>query len=210
MIMIVGFFLVSCKKKTTNYYVRQELKDWGYFQAGSQWEYRNDSTGESETVFEYNAPEDRMIGGSDVGRYDEQITMSLNSSFLHGYILNFDCNSSYSTDDESSHTDKLEVSLLINNVDWPLVAIWPDEPMNENKPLPCSGQTMSLKTEIIQDYHIDTNHFTNVLHSTLTKTNTYKYDFYFAKHIGLLHFNENNTFYNLHRSYSLESWNVKQ
>ena len=60
------------------------------------------------------------------------------------------------------------------------------------------------------DYNLDTNHFTNVLHTTLTKANTYKYEFYFAKHIGLLHFNENNTLSNLHRSYSLESWNVKQ
>jgi hypothetical protein len=210
-LIVIGFcFLIfSCTKKVDNFYVRQELKDWGYYEAGSQWQYRNDSTGEKETVL-VNNTEDRMIGGSDIGRFDEAITISINSSFLRDYILNFACNGSYATDDKSSHTDKLEVALLIENEDWPLVAIWPDEPMNENKPLPCAGETMSLKTEIINDYNLDTNHFTNVLHTTLTKVNTYKYEFYFAKHIGLLHFNENNTFYGLYRSYSLESWNVRQ
>jgi len=56
------FINSSCKKKVPNYYVSQGLKDWGYFNAGSQWVYRNDSTGVKETVWENNTPQDIMIG----------------------------------------------------------------------------------------------------------------------------------------------------
>jgi len=117
----------------TNFYVRQELKEWGYFQAGSQWLYRNDSTGEKENVFETGIQEDRMIGGGDVSHNDEQITVSFNSTFLTGYILGFDCNGSYAVDNTAAYTDKVQLSLVINTENWPMVAIWPDETYNEDE-----------------------------------------------------------------------------
>ncbi|MGA3014915.1 MAG: hypothetical protein ABSD71_12880 [Bacteroidales bacterium] len=203
------FVISSCKKKVPNYYVSQGLKDWGYFNAGSQWLYRNDSTGVKETVWEDNNPQDIMVGGNDIGRYDEQITVNVSCSFMYGYILGYDWNPPYATDQTSSHTDKLELSFIYRNQPLPLLGIWPEEPLNDSLPTPGTQvPPQSLITEMITDYQIDTNHFSNVLHTTLTKITAYKYEFYFAKHIGLIHFSENNSRQNLHRSYSLVSWKM--
>jgi hypothetical protein len=208
--IITIFSLFSCKPKTASFYVRQSLKDWGEFQAGSQWVYRNDSTGIKETVLVNNI-QDYMEGGSDIGRYDEQITVNVNSTFLYGYILGFDCNPPYATDNTSEHTDKLELSFIYNHQPLNLLAVWSDEPLNDSLPTPGTQvPPQSLFTEILNSYQSDTNHFTNVLHTTLSKLTAYKYEFYFAKHIGLVHFTENNSWLNLHRSYSLISWKVSQ
>jgi hypothetical protein len=202
------FINSSCKKKVPNYYVSQGLKDWGYFNAGSQWVYRNDATGIKETVWADNV-QDYMDGGSDIGRYDEQINVNVSCTFMYGYSLGYDWNPSYGTNDISEHTDKLELSFIFNNQPLELLGIWPDEPLNDSLPTPGTQvPPQSLITEMITDYQIDTNHFSNVLHTTLTEVTVYKYEFYFAKHIGLIHFTENNLRTNLHRSYSLVSWKM--
>jgi hypothetical protein len=210
--IIIAFLLFSCKNKTTSFYVRQSLKDWGEFQAGSQWVYRNDATGIKETVWADNV-QDYMDGGSDIGRYDEQITVNVSSTFMYGYSLGYDWNPPYATNKTSEHTDKLELSFKSNTDNQPLIllGIWPDEPLNDSLPTPGTQvPPQSLITEILNTYQSDTNHFTNVLHTTLTEVTAYKYEFYFVKHIGLIHFTENNSWLNLHRSYSLVSWNVRQ
>lgn len=209
-IIITAFLLFSCKKKTTSFYVRQSLKDWGEFQAGSQWVYRNDATGIKETVWVDNV-QDYMDGGNDIGRYDEQINVNVSCTFMYGYSLGFDWNPPYGTNDISEHTDKLELSFIYNNQPLQLLGIWPDEPLNDSLPTPGTQvPPQSLISEILNTYQSDTNHFSNVLHTTLTKVTAYKYEFYFVKHIGLIHFTENNSWLNLHRSYSLISWNVRQ
>lgn len=202
-------FLNSCKKSTPNYYVSQGLKDWVFFRPGSQWIYKNDSTGNKETVIA-NKTKEIMSGGKDIARYDEEINIYFSSSFLNAFYLGFQCNPSYTTDHTSGHTDKLVISLLYNNAELTFLALWPDEPLNEELPTPCLGATRTIKSEIINNYIVDTNHFSSVLHTTLTEDSKYNYEFYFAKHIGLVHFSENNTEFKLYRSYSLVSWNVKQ
>lgn len=214
-----SLFLPSCKKSIPEYYIRQELKEYSVFQNGSYWIYRNDSSGINDSAFVINGPVESMSGGGEVGRYEEEIGVLVNSNFFLGYFLGFQCNAPYNNDGHG-YTDKLQLWIQFTDIQkGQILAIWPDQPLNLELPCPCHcpyGNCWYFTTEMIKDYSLNNNHFQNVLRTSLRTSDTtssypyaFVYDFYFAKQIGLIRMRENNIYYNVHRSYSLVRWYTK-
>jgi len=219
-VLICPALLSSCNKEIPEYYIRQELKDYGMFLNGSYWIYRNDSTGETDSVYVTNQPRSFMSGGADLRRLQEVINVRLNSKFLYQYSLGFQCNSN-SNPNGKGQTDKLTLDIDESQpVIFNVLGLWPDQPSNLDQPSPCHcypGSCLYCKTELIPEYSLGSNLFKNVVRTTYRTSDTsmqnpdaFVFDFYLMKHIGVIRMREKNNLFNIQRSYSLQKWEIKQ
>ncbi len=50
-ILYILIFICSCEEEIDYFYIRPELKDWGYYEEGSYWIYQNDSTLAIDSIY---------------------------------------------------------------------------------------------------------------------------------------------------------------
>ena len=104
--ILLSLILFSCRKPEPDppeqHQLRQEIKDWGYFEMGSYWVFQNDSTLYIDTLrvtrvdtIETGSKLDSKLTGIKSDIYNG-FRINLESSLSeYSIFLNFDCGSSY-------------------------------------------------------------------------------------------------------------------
>jgi hypothetical protein len=220
LIVSVPWMLViqsSCKKNKPSYYISQQLKDYCLFQVGSSWVYVNDSTGLKDYAFVSENPYSHLVNA--LSYIEERIEVPINCSFMSRYDMLHQCNDQNFTEEEAG--DRLELWLKHSDTtQGDIFSMWPNQSFNQEQPNPCKcpyNACYYFKTTVIKDFSSGGNIFHDVIHTRYRTADTtvlypysFVYDFYFARHIGLIKLVEKSKLHNTYRSFHLVSWNVKQ
>jgi hypothetical protein len=208
-------FLPSCKKEKPTFHLGQDIKDYCVFKQGSHWTYKDDSTNKVlevyvSTVSTQNIDDSRFI--------EERTYVHFQSSFMYYYFLCHQCPSDGNWNQYNG--DRLEFTLIEPDSSYGGgVAMWTSQKLNKDQIDPCGpfDHPNYIISEAIDTCKIDSTVFINVIHTNFhsldasyTNPYSFSYDFYFAKHIGLIRLRENNLYKNVHRSISLITWSVDQ
>jgi hypothetical protein len=207
----------SCKKNKPTYYISQELKDFCLFEMGSSWVYKNDSTGLNKTAYVTGNPASHLVVA--LSWTEERIEVPVNCSFMSSYDMVHQCDDQNFTVGEAG--DRLELWLKHSDTtQGDIFSMWPNQSFNQEQPDPCKcpyNACYYFKTTVIKDFSSGGNIFHDVIHTRYRTADTtdlypysFVYDFYFARHIGLIKLVEKSKLHNTYRSFHLVSWNVKQ
>jgi hypothetical protein len=173
----IGLFISSCKKEGKHYYISEEFNSWCFFNRGSYWIYRNDSTLLLDSVYLtkdpviVNVPRDDSKNATTC----QEIQISLKSGF----------NNSCVTQVGIDGTEIFGMTMYNNVSAIGLVA----QPLQYFVPYySLSGDEVSYQTLSYDSvFVIGQNQFLNVVKTkNIIHGSSNNYNFFFAKHIGLI------------------------
>jgi len=174
--LIFVVMVSGCKKKNSgqHVYISEAFKSWTYFNKGSYWVYKNDSTLAIDSVFLSGNPQILEVPINDYdGSTIEVIGMPYSSS-----LINF-CHMDINLSGNESYQITLNNDGSFNP--WGLLAYNSDNFILVSTP---NGyRTLSVDSV----YYIGQTKFYNVVHTQCTDNSSTKiYNFWFAKDIGLI------------------------
>jgi hypothetical protein len=198
--------LLSCRKIPYTP-VSDEMKSWFAFQKGSYWIYKDDSTGDLDSVF-ITSTRDFIAEVQDYSKTIERcewVDAYFESKFLTSFTMRkLRCGPNFLF--VGSHLAQLppDMSEGIGNI-----AYFLDCPLNQNIISDCNNGGV-FYFEKIQTDTVNNKPYSNIifskcesLDSSSTNTHYYLRKIYFAKDVGIINYEEISRKHNIMRSYSL-------
>jgi hypothetical protein len=86
------FFHSSCKKKNITYYIPQQFKDYGIYNEGSYWVYKNETTGMVDSSYMNFTPHSYYVhnGGYDTDPLYETVRCEVGGNFITFIVMDPD------------------------------------------------------------------------------------------------------------------------
>ena len=170
--IIVCFFIVSissCKKDEKQYLdVDQSFREWVLFRKGSYWIYLNERSMKKDSSYLTNEPSFGYLPPDpDINKHYQQIYYQLENSFIKTVEIDRGINESMLAFDHS-----FPVGIFVTLFDGYT-----------------NGTSMGTEyncyyIEKIDTMIINSNVFTNLIHTKVVIPNTLQYDYYFMKNVG--------------------------
>ena len=210
--ILIFLLITSNCKKTENYPLSDEIKEYFAFQKGSYWIYKNDST----NIFDSTSIESYFHNYNDNTYSDitrEIIEMTYKSSFLSSSIIEY----SYYCGGPNNYS----VSSILKAVPGQIeafrpVAYNPKWPPNQKIIPDCAKDAIffyqTMKSDTVNHIPYNDIIYSEFRSSDSSLSNPYLYirKIYFAKHVGIVKFYELNPYYKINRSYTLIRYKVLQ